>query len=163
MTSVFGRIKPGRKPGWRGPLRAGHNKGPIGPLDSEPPWPWTRDDVFDVAETTRMLREMGADIGDRDIEHAVAEGLQHNIKGYVRTIRLGDAIDWSQRYIRKGLTRKEATEFTSTSKMRFYKHKFPYVLCACSYSSDVAIESNQWVSGYIGYMATAATSRNGII
>jgi hypothetical protein len=110
---MFDRLKPGRKAGSRKPLRAAGNKGPIGPLDSEPPF-WSRDDVFDVADVTRILREMGADIGDRDIEQAIADGTGplHNIRG-VRTIRLGDAIDWSQRYIRKDneLTRKEATEY----------------------------------------------------
>jgi hypothetical protein len=58
---------------------------------------------------------MGADIGDRDIEQAIADGTgpDHNIGSLVRTIRLGDAIDWSRRYVRKDneLTRKEATEY----------------------------------------------------
>jgi hypothetical protein len=112
--SVFGRIKPGRKPGKPPPVR-GHNKGPIGPLDSEPPWPWRRNDVMTVADATDLLREMGAHIGDRDIEQAIAEGTgpSHNIKSLVRTICLGDAIDWSRRHIRKDneLNRKEATEY----------------------------------------------------
>jgi hypothetical protein len=111
---MIGRAKPGRKPGSYKPLRTSHNKGPIGPLDPEPPWPWRRDDVFPVAEATQILREMGADIGDRDIEQAIADGsgLQHIVKG-VRHIRLGEAIDWSRRYVRKDneLTRKEATEY----------------------------------------------------
>jgi hypothetical protein len=111
----FGRVKPGRKPGSHKPLRAADNKGPIGPFYSEPPWPWSRNEVFDVASATRILRKMGADIGDRDIEQAIAEGTgpDHNIRSWVRTIRLGDAIDWSRRHIRKDneLTRKEATEY----------------------------------------------------
>jgi hypothetical protein len=62
-----------------------------------------------------MLRKMGADIGDRDIEQAIADGTgpDHNIRGWVRTIRLGDAIDWSRRHVRKDneLNRREATEY----------------------------------------------------
>ena len=101
-----------------------HNKGPIGPLDRDPPWPWTRNDVLQVSEVTRILREMGADIRDRDIEEAIAEGTgppQH-VDGTgpawlrprsVRNVSLGEAIDWSQRAFRREdvLTRKQATEF----------------------------------------------------
>lgn len=101
-----------------------HNKGPIGPLDSEPPEPWSRHDLLPVSVVTGILREMGADIRDRDIEESIAEGTgpPHTVGaahefygggGVVRSITLADAIAWSQRTFRRDdvLTRKQATEF----------------------------------------------------
>jgi hypothetical protein len=95
------------------PVR-GHNKGPIGPLDSDPPWPYTRDDIVTVADATRILREMGADIRRRDLEQAIAEGTGplHIVIGS-RELYLSEAIDWSQRTFRrcKELNRREATTY----------------------------------------------------
>jgi hypothetical protein len=61
---------------------------------------------------------MGADIRDRDIEEAIAEGTgpPHTVNVDERSVRyvtLADAIDWSQRAFRREgvLTRKQATEF----------------------------------------------------
>jgi hypothetical protein len=102
----------------------GHNNGPIGPLDSEPPYPWSRSDVMPVSQAIKILREMGADIRDRDIEEAMAEGTGPSLcvgdvsnffggGGVVRSVELGDAISWSQRTFRRDdvLTRKQATEY----------------------------------------------------
>ena len=97
-----------------------HNRGPIGPLDPDEPPPLDpgirpREEVT-IAQAARLLRSMGAKIGDRDIEYAIENGtgpMHTVVLARERKVVWRDILEWSKSAFPREdeLTRKEAIEY----------------------------------------------------